>query len=83
MKKHKSTSGGTRNYRVKKSSIEKIERLNHFEKHLVQEGIKQVVLAQGTEQFISNDDHCYNQVPKEMIQFLLDYDMIEEYNYVD
>jgi ribosome biogenesis protein Tsr3 len=82
MKKHKSTSGGSRNYRVKKSSMEKLEKLNHFEKHLVQEGIKQVVLAQGTEEFIS-DEHCYRQVPKEMIQFLLDYDMIEEYNYVD
>ena len=83
-----SSKGGDRKYRVKKATLSKLEdlKLNQFEKHLIQEGIKQVVFAEGNEEFQGPDKDGYNSiyyraVPKETIRFLLDYDMIEEYKY--
>lgn len=63
---------------------------------MIQEGIKQVLFAQGSEEVevrypvtvgnISNPSQEYvsvyqKLVPKEVIQFLLDYDVIEECDY--
>jgi len=84
MKKNErfSLSIGDRKYKVKKTSLNKLESntnsLTQFEKHLIQEGIKQILYCGGTEQILEKDGHNYNQVPKEMIKFLLDYDVIEE-----
>lgn len=100
--------GGDRKYRIKKDSLTNLESsftdLNtgksksytQFEKHMIQEGIKQVLFAQGSEEvelrypvevIINNSKskeyNCISQriVPRELIRFLLDYDMIEEYDY--
>lgn len=58
-----------------------------FEKHLIQEGVKQILFGEGTECLsdISQDvngypiiNSNYRKVPDEMILFLLDCDVIEE-----
>jgi hypothetical protein len=78
-------------YRVKKESISSLgktnpPRKNEFEIYLIQEGVKQILFAQGNKQISSRISvegslvEEWNQfIPKEMIQFLLDYDIIEEY----
>lgn len=93
-----SNSGGERKYRVKIDSLKVLDQkcldlkdgssieITQFEKHMIQEGVKQVIFAQGTEEFKRIDEHgsiseFYRVVPKEMIRFLLDYDVIEEYEY--
>lgn len=97
-----SHSGGERKYRVKKDTLSNLENsttdpktgksrtFTQFEKHMIQEGVKQVLFAQGSEEMetrrinAGNDivDSAYHRVvPKETIQFLLDYDVIEEFNY--
>lgn len=81
----KSQSGGDRKYRIKTETLSKLgeKKLSDFETHLLQEGVKQVLFAQGSEQFISEEtgyQNCYNYlaIPKEMIRFLKDHDLIEE-----
>ena len=97
-----STSGGERKYRIKKDSLSTLENsytdlstgksrtYPQFVQHLLQEGIKQVLFAQGTELVETHDlddkgERSYTRhqhvISKEMIQFLLDHDMIEEYNF--
>ena len=74
---------GKRNYRIKKDSLRKLEQsstTSNFEKHLVQEGVKQILFANGSEE-IMIDGGMFRMVPKEMIRFLLDHDIIEEYNF--
>ena len=100
--------GGERKYRIKQDSLSKLEgsytnltsgksnTYTQFEKHMIQEGIKQVLFTQGSEEVevrypveVGVEGHKsieYNVlfqkvVPKEVIQFLLDYDMIEVYEY--
>ncbi len=80
-----------RKFRVKKETLSQIEglKISQFEKHMIQEGIKQVLFAQGTETVeldisIHEENHHMiykNIVPKETIQFLLDYDMIEIFEF--
>lgn len=94
--------GGERKYRIKKDALHKIQdektsgTFNQFEKHMLQECIKQVLFAQGSEEIevaypieVGTEDGKYTEyrsiyqkiVPKEVIQLLLDYDMIELYDY--
>lgn len=84
----RSLTGGDRKYRVKKETVSNLEnlKLTQFEKHMIQEGIKQVLFAEGTEQvevFSEKNEFIYSErrTPKETIRFLLDYDMIEEYQF--
>ncbi len=82
-----SLCGNERNYRIKKSSLASLEtsKVSHFEKHMIQEGVKQVLFAGGTEEIESFTDKGESKfqriVPKETIRFLLDYDIIEEYKF--
>jgi hypothetical protein len=93
-----SLSGGDRKYRIKKDTLSNLEnsKVSQFEKHLIQEGVKQVLFAQGSEEvetryaakmgLVSNPSEEYityyqKTVPKETIRFLLDYDVIEEYKF--
>lgn len=83
---HKQTSliTGERKYRVKKEALSKLEKasLTQFEKHMIQEGIKQVLFCAGTEDVWDRDaETSFRRVPKETIQFLLDYEVIEEYDF--
>jgi hypothetical protein len=73
---------GDRKYKIKKATLAGLEnqKITQFEKHLIQEGVKQILYCSGTEQIVEKDGHTFNQVPKEMIRFLLDYDVIEEAN---
>lgn len=100
--------GGERKYRIKKDTLSTLENsmtdpktgksltYTQFEKHMIQECIKQVLFAQGSEEVEvrypvevgvegakSTEYNAVFQkiVPKEVIQFLLDYDMIEVYEY--
>lgn len=100
--------GGERKYRIKKDTLSTLENsmtdpktgksltYTQFEKHMIQECIKQVLFAQGSEEVEvrypievgvegakSTEYNVIFQkvVPKEAIQFLLDYDMIEIYDY--
>jgi hypothetical protein len=82
--KQVSYSSGDRKYRVKKENISKLENQNltQFEKHMIQEGIKQVLFVGGTEEIFDKENEIITrQVPKELIQFLLDYDVIEEFKF--
>ena len=73
-----------KNYKVKINKLSKLSEtssLNSFERHLLQEGIKQVLFANGTEEYyVRNGDNFFTQrrIPEEMILFLLDHDLIEE-----
>lgn len=100
--------GGERKYRIKIDSLntlensitdpksDKLKTYTQFEKHMIQECIKQVLFAQGSEEvevrypvevgIEGSKSTEYNLsfqkvVPKEVIQFLLDYDMIEIYDF--
>ena len=77
-----SLSIGDRKYKVKKSSLsildDKNSKLSQFEKHMIQEGIKQILFCSGSEQVLEIEGHTFYKVPQEMIRFLLDYDVIEE-----
>jgi len=82
--KIKTSYYGERLYRVNKSNLHKelgeTSTLNQFEKHILQEGVKQVLFGLGTEQiYIFEDDnaHSSNKVTDEMIRLLLDYKLIE------
>lgn len=86
-------------YRVKAKSLSEIinksrnvsgtaetkipQQINDFELYLIQEGVKQLLFAQGNKQITEikgKDSVVYHQsIPREMIQFLLDYNMIEEF----
>lgn len=74
---------GERNYRVRKEKLNQIEHssLSQFVKHLIQEGIKQILFAQGSEQMMYSDPvqgtYTISKVPDEMIKFLLDQEVIE------
>ncbi len=75
---------GERKYRIKKQSLSELEKatLTQFERHLIQEGIKQVLFAAGTDEtYDRTNEFSYREVPKELIRFLLDYDIIEEYKF--
>lgn len=85
-------SGGERKYRIKKDSLNSLETKNYgqFEKHLLQEAVKQVLFAQGSEEVEVRDMNDKGEVvnsryqriiPKETIKFLLDYELIEECKY--
>jgi len=97
-----SHSGGERKYRIKKDTLSGLENgftdlttgktktYTQFEKHMIQEGVKQVLFAQGSEEMevrLVNagkgvvSSSYLRVVPKETIQFLLDYDVIEEFKY--
>lgn len=96
-----SHSGGERKYRIKRDTLSQLENsitdptngktrtFTQFEKHMIQEGVKQVLFAQGSEEMEIKKykdqnlvDSTYQRVvPKETIQFLLDYDIIEEFGY--
>lgn len=96
---------GDRKYRIKKETLNSLlndtdpkttprkdVKINSFERHLLQEGIKQVLFCEGREiiEYTDTEEpnktgdwrhntHTFSKVNKEMIQFLLDYDVIEEF----
>ncbi len=84
-------SGGERKYRIKKDGLKNLDNsssgITQFEKHLIQESVKQVLFAQGSEEteviIKKGEDVTWTGfqkiVPKEVIRFLLDYDIIEEF----
>lgn len=97
-----SHSGGERKYRIKRDTLSQLENsitdlkngksktFTQFEKHMIQEGVKQVLFAQGSEETEISRINAGKEVvsssyqrvvPKETIQFLLDYDVIEEYQF--
>ena len=71
-------------WRVKTENLTKVlakENLGSFEKHMIQEGIKQILFADGTEESmyeIDGNTWSARQITPEMINFLLDYDVIGE-----
>jgi len=85
-----STFGGDRNYRIKREklheTLKETSQMNSFEKHLIQEGIKQVLYGEGTEEIRTRiyedkqviDELYQRKVTDEMIDFLLQYDVIEK-----
>lgn len=79
--------GGNRNYRIdtKKlsSCLDDNSKLTMFEKHLIQEGVKQILFGSGTEEIIDSDTStCIRIVPEEMIDFLFNYEVIKTINNV-
>ena len=78
-----SRSAGNRTLRIKSSRVKELlsdDTLTQFEKHIIQEGVKQVLYAQGTEELttIVNGEHRFQMVvTDEMIDFLRQYELFK------
>lgn len=76
-------------WKVKKDELTKVlsdQSIGSFEKHMIQEGVKQILFAEGTEEILSRAEHSdgsgfnysLRKVSEEMIKFLLSFSIIEK-----
>jgi hypothetical protein len=84
-----SRSGGNRTLRIKSSRVRELlsdDTLTQFEKHIIQEGVKQVLYGQGTEELTIVDEdlrkslgyeRTFLTVTDEMIDFLRQYEIFK------
>lgn len=95
MEKKNTIQLGDRNYYINSDKLLDIEydtyimgkskkesKYSEFEKYLLQEGIKEILMCKGSDEFYGEDGLLYRQVSIEMIQFLKDHGLLREINQI-